>query len=279
MQKAIEAVHKWIIDLINGLNGEGGNLTTPLEKYSEDIYEFVDKIVKNVTLPVAYTILALFFVTELYKMSLKTESMGSTSIGAENIFKLLFKVVICKTMLESTPLILKAIYSASIHLISGSITVLKSIVVEKDELTKLLESVAPSTTLGFFGELVLLLLMFISYLIVLIAVVIAGAMVVGRFVEIYVYYAIAPIPLATLISEEQSQIGKNFLKSFAAVCIQGFLIYLVLAFFPVIFSALIKAQEGIETAGYALQFIGFGFVLIMALFSTNKSAKSICNAM
>ena len=280
MVNAIKAVYGWIDNLIQSLAGEGSNLTTSLDEYSEEISDFVDSIIENVTLPVAYTILALFFVMELYKLSLKTESMGASSLGAENVFKVLFKVVICKTVLESTPKILKNIYAATVHIIQGAKGALAEVKlpVKPDALSPI-DEILSALERSFWGDLIFLLLLFIGYLIVVIAVAIASVMIIGRFIEIYIYLAVAPIPLATLISDEQSQIGKNFIKSFAAVCIQGFLIYLVLTFFPLLFMSLTTATSLHRASAMGIQFIGFGLILIMALFNTNKWAKSICNAM
>ena len=50
--------------------------------------------------------------------------------------------------------------------------------------------------------------------------------VYGRFFKLYIYVAIAPVPLSAFAGEETSHIGKAFLKSFAAVCLEGAVIVL-----------------------------------------------------
>ena len=50
--------------------------------------------------------------------------------------------------------------------------------------------------------------------------------VYGRFFKLYIYTAIAPIPLSSFAGEPSQTIGKNFLKSYAAVCIEGGIIIL-----------------------------------------------------
>ena len=89
-----------------------------------------------------------------------------------------------------------------------------------------------------------------------------------RFIEIYMYVAISPIPIATFPSEDLSQIGKNFLKSFAAVCLQGTLIYLILTFFPVILSDNLLNENSAP-----LIYSYIPFVLILAVFGANRYAK------
>jgi hypothetical protein len=45
--------------------------------------------------------------------------------------------------------------------------------------------------------------------------------VYGRFFKMYMYTAIAPIPLSSFAGEPSQNIGKSFLKSYAAVCLEG----------------------------------------------------------
>jgi hypothetical protein len=45
--------------------------------------------------------------------------------------------------------------------------------------------------------------------------------VYGRFFKMYMYTAIAPVPLSTFAGEPTQNIGKSFLKSYASVCLGG----------------------------------------------------------
>ena len=55
--------------------------------------------------------------------------------------------------------------------------------------------------------------------------------VYGRFFRIYMYTAIAPIPLSTMAGQPTSNIAKSFLKSYAGVCMQGVVIVLACIIF------------------------------------------------
>ena len=57
--------------------------------------------------------------------------------------------------------------------------------------------------------------------------------VYGRFFRIYLYTAIAPIPLAGFAGEPTQNIGKSFLKGYAAVCLEGAVIVLACIIFSV----------------------------------------------
>ena len=45
--------------------------------------------------------------------------------------------------------------------------------------------------------------------------------VYGRFFRLYLYTAIAPVPLATFAGQPTQSIGASFLKSYAGVCLEG----------------------------------------------------------
>ena len=53
----------------------------------------------------------------------------------------------------------------------------------------------------------------------------------GRFFKLYLYLAIAPIPLSTFAGEPTKQVGKSFIKSFCAVCLEGAIIVLACIIF------------------------------------------------
>lgn len=61
--------------------------------------------------------------------------------------------------------------------------------------------------------------------------------VYGRFFRLYIYTAIAPIPLSTFAGEPSQQIGRSFLKSYAAVCLEGAIIVLACIIFSLFASS------------------------------------------
>ena len=50
--------------------------------------------------------------------------------------------------------------------------------------------------------------------------------VYGRMFSLWMYAAISPIPLSAFAGEPTSSVGKNFLRSYAGVCLQGVVIAL-----------------------------------------------------
>jgi uncharacterized membrane protein YczE len=118
----------------------------------------------------------------------------------------------------------------------------------------------------------------IIWLIVKLSMLMVGVIIAGRMIEIYVQMAIAPIPIATFPNSEMSNIGKNFLKSFAAVCIQGVLIYIVVNMFGLLFGEMGDIGGATNFTDSLLAAAGYSFVLVIAIYSTGRWAKSICNA-
>ena len=55
--------------------------------------------------------------------------------------------------------------------------------------------------------------------------------VYGRFFKLYLYTAIAPVPLSTFAGSPSQSVGKSFIKSYSAVCLEGAIIVLACIIF------------------------------------------------
>ena len=86
---------------------------------------------------------------------------------------------------------------------------------------------------GFFESIPLWAVTLIGSLIITVLSFIIIMSVYGRFFKLYMYTAIAPVPLSTFAGEPTQQIGKSFLKSYAAVCLEGAIILLACIIFSV----------------------------------------------
>ena len=61
--------------------------------------------------------------------------------------------------------------------------------------------------------------------------------VYGRFFKLYLYTAIAPVPLSNFAGEPSQNVGKSFIKSYAAVCLEGAIIVLTCVIFSLFASS------------------------------------------
>ena len=72
--------------------------------------------------------------------------------------------------------------------------------------------------------------------------------VYGRFLKLYMYTAIAPVPLSAFAGELSSSMGKSFIKSYAAVCLEGAIVVLAC----IIFSLFASAPPAVNTNAAAV---------------------------
>ncbi len=84
---------------------------------------------------------------------------------------------------------------------------------------------------GFFESIPLWAVTIIGSLVITVLSFIIIMTVYGRFFKLYMYTAIAPIPLSTFAGEPVQQIGISFLKSYAGVCLEGAIIILACVIF------------------------------------------------
>ena len=192
---------------------------------------------------------------------------------------LIIKLALSITIINQSTTILNTIYNGFLDL-STQVNVTSSITMTTD-LTNFNNSV---DDMAFGVQIVALLVLFLCVLGTKIAWAFTQILTIGRFIQLYIYIAVAPIPIATLPNREWSQVGKGFLKSFVAVCLQGVILVLILYFFPSIATSMvtdiIPANNGLNgifsAAGSIIVLIG---ALIVALKGSKAFADKICGAM
>ena len=79
---------------------------------------------------------------------------------------------------------------------------------------------------GFFESIPLWAVTLIGGLFVTVLSFVMIMTVYGRFFKLYLYTAISPVPLATFAGEPTQNVGVSFIKSYAAVCLEGAIIVL-----------------------------------------------------
>ena len=79
---------------------------------------------------------------------------------------------------------------------------------------------------GFFESIPLWAVTLIGGLFITVLSFVMIMTVYGRFFKLYLYTAIAPVPLSTFAGEPTQHVGKSFIKSYAAVCLEGAIIVL-----------------------------------------------------
>ena len=101
----------------------------------------------------------------------------------------------------------------------------------------------------------------------------------GRMFRLYLYTAISPVPLAAFAGEPSQSIGVSFLKSYAAVCLEG----VVIALCCVIYSAYAAARPDVSADSSAamqvLTYIGELTFNMLVLVGLMKGANQVTREM
>ena len=109
---------------------------------------------------------------------------------------------------------------------------------------------------GFFESIPLWAITLIGSLFVWVLSFVMILSVYGRFFKLYMYTAIAPIPLSTFAGEPTQNVGKSFLKSYAGVCLEGAIIVLACIIFSVFASSPPVVDPTATAASMVWSYIG-----------------------
>lgn len=93
------------------------------------------------------------------------------------------------------------------------------------------EIVTTIESCGFFESIPLWAVTLIGGLFITVLSFIMIMTVYGRFFKLYMYTALAPIPLSTFAGEPSQNVGKSFIKSYCAVLLEGAVIVLACIIF------------------------------------------------
>lgn len=174
---------------------------------------------------VAYALLVLFFVVGV----VKTCGSFVEVKKPEHALKLFVRFAIAKGVISHGLEMMMALFNIVQGIVSTIMrtagfgaaqqTVLPNEIVEAVEDCGFFESI-PLWAVTLIGGLFITVLSFIMIM-----------SVYGRFFRLYLYTAIAPIPLSTFAGEPSQNVGKSFIKSYAAVCLEGAIIVLACIIF------------------------------------------------
>lgn len=110
------------------------------------------------------------------------------------------------------------------------------------------EMVSAIEDVGFFDSIPLWAVTLIGGLFITVLSFVMIMSVYGRFFRLYLYTAIAPIPLSSFAGESTQNVGKSFLKSYTAVCLEGAIVVLAC----IIFSLFATSPPVVDTSAAAI---------------------------
>ena len=103
--------------------------------------------------------------------------------------------------------------------------------------------------------------------------------VYGRFFRLYLYSAIAPIPLSAFAGEPSQNVGKSFLKSYAAVCLEGATIVLACIIFSLFASSPPAVSADAAAVTMVWSYIGELIFNMLVLVGAVKMADRVVREM
>ena len=132
---------------------------------------------------------------------------------------------------------------------------------------------------GFFESIPLWAITLIGGLFVWVLSFVMILSVYGRFFKLYMYTAIAPIPLSTFAGEPTQNVGKSFLKSYAGVCLEGAIIVLACIIFSVFAASPPVVDTTATAASMVWSYIGELIFNMLILVGSVKMADRIVREM
>ena len=185
---------------------------------------------------IALALLVIFFLVGV----IKTCGSLAEVKKPEHAFKLFIRFAIAKIVVTQGLEILMAIFK----IIQGAISTIISAsgMGGASSLSLPQEIITSIEGCGFFESIPLWAVTLVGGLLVTVLSFVMILSVYGRFFKLYLYTAIAPIPLSTFAGEPTQQVGKSFMKSYCAVCLEGAIIVLAC----IIFSVFASSSPGVD---------------------------------
>lgn len=174
---------------------------------------------------IGLALLVLFFVVGV----MKTCGSFAEVKRPEHAFKIFIRFVLAKAVVTYGLELMTAFFD----IVQGVVSTIMdtagmsgaSETVIPEEMVKTIESV------GFFDSIPLWAVTLIGSLFITVLSFVMIMSVYGRFFRLYLYTAIAPLPLATFAGEPTQNVGKSFLRSYAGVCLEGAIVVLACIIF------------------------------------------------
>ena len=222
---------------------------------------------------IGYALLVLFFLVGM----IKTCGSFSETKRPETAFRLFIRFAIAKGVVTYGLELMLALFDI-IQGITTTVmdtagigtaeeTVLPTEIVTAVEECGFLESV-PLWAVTIIGSLFITVLSFIMIL-----------TVYGRFFKLFLYTAIAPVPLAAFAGEPTQSIGISFLKSYAAVCLEGVIIVLSCIIFSLFASSPPVIDPNASAVSMVWSYIGELVFNMLVLVGAVKMADRVVKEM
>lgn len=271
----------WVVqnlqDILNRWNSSLSDIWTLITMSPENFQGgAIWRIVLNIhgaLQAIGYSLLVLFFLVGVVKTCGTFVEMKRP----EQVFRIFIRFAIAKGVITygmELMLALLSIVQGVISTIMNSAgfgtpqdTVLPQEIIDAVEDCGFVESI-PLWAITMIGGLLVTVLCFIMIF-----------SVYGRFFRLYMYTAIAPIPLSSFAGSPTQSVGISFLKSYAGVCLEGAIIVLACVIFSVFASSPPTVNPDAAAATMVWNYIAELAFNMLILVGTVKMADRVVKEM
>ena len=191
---------------------------------------------------IGLALLVLFFVVGM----VKTCGSFSDVKKPEHALKLFIRFALAKGAITYGMELMLALF----NIVQGTITTIMNAAGFGSPQQTMLpaEMITTIEDCGFFESIPLWAVTLIGGLFITVLSFLLIMTVYGRFFKLYMYTALAPIPLSTFAGEPSQNVGKSFIKSYCAVLLEGAVIVLAC----IIFSVFASSPPVVDTSAAAV---------------------------
>ncbi len=132
---------------------------------------------------------------------------------------------------------------------------------------------------GFFDSIPLGAVAIIGGLFITVLSFIMILTVYGRFFKLYLYTAIAPIPLSSFAGQGTEQIGRSFIKSYMGVCLEGAIIVISCVIFTMFAATTPSVNTGDNAITMVWKYLGELVFNMLVLVGTIRMSDRIVKEM
>ena len=287
METVLKAISDWIKSLLTAaimsnlsglfddVNTQVGNIAqqvgTKPSNFEPRVFAMIEALSRNVVLPIAGVILTFIACYELIEMITQHNNMAQFEPAL--LMKWIFKTAISVWMISNTFDIIMAVFDVTQQVVANSSGIISGNTRVNDIGLSMLQSSMMQMDVGpLFG---LFLQSFFIGITMRILSIVIFVIVYGRMIEIYMMVSLAPVPMATWGSHEQSHVGQNYLRSLFALGFQGFLILICVAIYAVLLQNVAISGDAINSIW---SIVGYTVLLCFSLFKTSSVAKTLLGA-
>lgn len=220
---------------------------------------------------IGYALLVLFFVVGLIKTTTNLQEIKRPEVA----LRLFIRFAIAKAAVTWGMTIITNLFD----IVQGIITTAANSAGTVTTTTLPQEMIDAVNELGFFESIPVWAVSLIGSLFIVVLSFIMLMTVYGRFFKIFIYAAIAPIPLSSFAGEGTAQMGKAFLKSYLGVCMEGAIIVLACVIFSVFASSPPTVDPSASATTIVWSYTGELIFNLLVLVGTVKMADRLSKEM